>query len=92
MGEDRHIYLEEINVTDVRSMACKDSDEIIDVCGNKYMLNINENGEISIKRYNEKYKMWVRIIFSKNPGEYDPAGFIKEILIKQYIDRVVGTD
>lgn len=68
----------------------KNDTRIIEFCGDKYELMKNESGEISIRRYNEKYKMWVRVIFSNNPSN-DPAEYIKEILSKQYIERFTGT-
>ena len=58
-------------------------DETITVNGVEYKV-LRENEKISLYRYNEKYKMWVKIFFG---NDKQPENTIKEILSKQYISR-----
>jgi len=35
----------------------------------EYIKDIDQNGELILKRYNKKYKMWVNIYFAKESDE-----------------------
>jgi hypothetical protein len=35
----------------------------------EYIKDIDQNGELILKRYNNKYKMWVNIYFAKESDE-----------------------
>jgi hypothetical protein len=61
---------------------------VIEFGGDKYNVVTDDNGKISIMRFNTKYKMWVKINFSDNPKDCDVDKYIIDILSKQYVENI----
>ena len=65
-------------------------EEVIEIKGIKYKIERSEK-EISLKRYNEKHKMWVRLLFPK--GNQEEGKKIEESIVETlsqlYIERHV---
>lgn len=65
---------------------CGMKELIID--GDRYKVQQDESGNYSLKRFNEKYKMWVNIGFTG--AAKDVQSVITEKFRKQYIDGVLS--
>jgi len=63
--------------------------EVINIKGDDYEVINNEDGTISLKRYNHKTKMWVKLNFAT---EQDPdiEKTLTSILSSIYIKKVTG--
>ena len=65
---------------------CIDVGELI-IRGDKYRVQQDEEGNYSLKRFNEKYGMWVELKFAG--ASKDIESIITEALKKQYLDRML---
>ncbi|MFD2663070.1 hypothetical protein [Paenibacillus thailandensis] len=62
----------------------KEEHEVV-IRGQKYIQFINDDGRVSLKRFNQEYKMWVELTFTEDEEEDKEAreGFL-QLLIGEY--------
>lgn len=61
----------------------------INIKDREYEVIENEDGSTSLRRYNEKAKMWVKLNFAKEKDVELESTLIK-ILCSAYIEKVTG--
>lgn len=65
---------------------------VITFGSDEYNVTTDDEGKISLMRYNKRYQMWIKLTFGDISSVNNAAEYVMDILSKQYIEEVTGRD